>query len=73
MSDDAVTPPLRIQPSSSKQISTHAAFARTSSFLADFQQRNSALSGGDATVPAQLFKLTEALREGYEGQQKTKS
>ena len=68
--DAAVTPPLRIQPVRSKAISSQAARARLDAFLSDFQQRSTPLSGGDATVPAQLTKLRDALRD--EGGQKKK-
>ncbi|EKM50064.1 uncharacterized protein PHACADRAFT_264572 [Phanerochaete carnosa HHB-10118-sp] len=63
MSDAATTPPVRILPSKSSTISSQEAYARVSSFLEEFQQRSTPLSGGDATVPAQLSKLTTALRE----------
>jgi hypothetical protein len=63
MSDAAVTPPVRIQPGRTQTISSETAYARISSFLEEFQQRSTLLSGGDATVPAQLSKLTAALRE----------
>ena len=66
MSDAAVTPPLRIQTAPPKIISNRAAYKRIDSFLAEFQQRSTPLSGGDATVPAQLSKLRDALREEQE-------
>lgn len=66
MSDAAVTPPLRIQPSQRKTITTRAAYGRINSFLADFQQRSTPLNGGDATVPAQLSKLRDALKDERE-------
>ena len=66
MSDAAVTPPLRIQTAARKSLSTRAAYARIDTFLADFQQRSTPLNGGDATVPAQLSKLRDALREERE-------
>ena len=66
MSDAATTPPVRIQPSKSVTVSSAAAYARISSFLEELQQRSTPLSGGDATVPAQLSKLTAALREEQE-------
>ncbi|THH33331.1 hypothetical protein EUX98_g861 [Antrodiella citrinella] len=61
--DAAVTPPLRIQPVRSKTISSQAARARLDTFLSDFEQRITPLTGGDATVPAQLTKLRDALKE----------
>ncbi|KAH8104128.1 hypothetical protein BXZ70DRAFT_1005674 [Cristinia sonorae] len=61
--DAAVTPPLRIQPIRSKVISSHAACTRLDAFLSEFQQRSTPLSGGDATVPAQLTKLRDSLKE----------
>lgn len=61
--DAAVSPPLRIQPVQSKPIPSHLALARLDAFLADFQQRSTPLSGGDATVPAQLTKLKHALKQ----------
>jgi len=64
--DAAVTPPLRIQPVRSKVISSQAARARLDAFLSDFEQRSTPLTGGDATVPAQLTKLRDALREQRE-------
>ena len=63
MSDAAVVPPVRIQPGESVTISSQAAYARITSFLEDLQQRSTPLSGGDATVPAQLSKFAAALRE----------
>ncbi|TCD61800.1 hypothetical protein EIP91_007886 [Steccherinum ochraceum] len=68
--DAAVTPPLRIQPVRSKGISSHVAHTRLDAFLADFQQRSTPLSGGDATVPAQLTKLKDALKEEREARKK---
>lgn len=73
MSDAAVTPPVRIQPGAPKTISTRAAYSRIDSFLADFQQRSTPLNGGDATVPAQLSKLRDALRDEREGHEKVKA
>ena len=63
MSDAAVTPPVRIQAGQSVTISSEDAHARIASFLEGFQQRSTLLSGGDATVPAQLSKLAAALAE----------
>lgn len=61
--DAATTPPLRIQPYKAQTISNSHVQARISAFLADFQQRSTLTSGGDATVPAQLSKLQDALKE----------
>lgn len=63
MSDAAVTPPLRIVPVRSTTITSQVAYTRVASFLEDFQARSTPLNGGDATIPAQLSKLTAALRE----------
>lgn len=61
MSDAAVYPPVRIQPVANKALSAKDAHARIEAFLEEFQQRSTPLSGGDATVPAQLSKLRDAL------------
>lgn len=63
MSDAAVHPPVRIQPVERKAISAKEAHARIEAFLEEFQQRSTPLNGGDATVPAQLIKLRDALKE----------
>ena len=68
--DAAVTPPLRILPVRAKPISSQAARARLDAFLDDFQQRSTALTGGDATIPAQLTKLRDALKEEREQRKK---
>lgn len=64
--DAAITPPLRIQPYNAQQISSQVAHAKLDVFLAEFQARSNSLNGGDATVPAQLFKLRDALNEEQE-------
>ena len=61
--DAATTPPLRVQPYKAQSISHKTAEAKISAFLANFQQRSTLTSGGDATVPAQLSKLQTALQE----------
>ncbi|KAI0692444.1 hypothetical protein BC835DRAFT_56435 [Cytidiella melzeri] len=63
MSDAAIHPPVRIVPIESKTIDSQAAYARVEAFLQQFQQRSTPLNGGDATVPAQLYKLRESLME----------
>ena len=65
MSDAATHPPVRIlpDPASVQSITPSEAFARIDAFLTDFQQRSTPLNGGDATVPAQLSKVRESLRE----------
>ncbi len=65
MSDAATHPPVRIvpDPASVHSISSADAFARVDAFLQEFQQRSTPLNGGDATVPAQLSKVRESLRE----------
>lgn len=63
MSDAAIHPPVRIQPAHSRAISPQAAHARVEAFLEQFQQRSTPLNGGDATVPAQLSKLRDALAD----------
>lgn len=71
MSDAAVTPSLRIQTSAEpKSVSFRGAHARIDAFLQDFQQRSTPLNGGDATVPAQLSKLRDALKEEREASEK---
>ncbi|KAI0078719.1 hypothetical protein K474DRAFT_1619039 [Panus rudis PR-1116 ss-1] len=71
--DAAVTPPLRIQPYHVQNISASTAQARIANFLQDFQERSSPLSGGDATVPSQLSKLKDALKEEREIRKKLSS
>ncbi|CAL1714548.1 unnamed protein product [Somion occarium] len=71
--DAAVTPPLRIQPYHAQNISSSAAQVKISAFLSDFQQRSTLSSGGDATVPAQLSKLQEALQEERDTREKLAS
>ena len=65
MSDAATNPPVRIvpDPASVQTISSKDAFARVDAFLRDFQQRSTPLNGGDATVPAQLSKVRDSLKE----------
>ncbi|KAJ3491831.1 hypothetical protein NLI96_g390 [Meripilus lineatus] len=63
--DAAITPPLRVQPYNQQPISSTQAHANLHSFLSKFQDRNNH-TGGDATVPAQLQKLTDALRQEQE-------
>ncbi|GJE93207.1 hypothetical protein PsYK624_093660 [Phanerochaete sordida] len=68
MSDAATNPPVRILPSKSSTIAPQEAYTRIATFLEEFQQRSTPLSGGDATVPAQLSKLAAALREEQGGE-----
>lgn len=63
MSDAAIHPPVRIVPLSSTAIDAHTANTRIEAFLDQFQQRSTPLNGGDATVPAQLSKLRDALHD----------
>jgi hypothetical protein len=56
-------PPPRIITISSKNLSAKRAQARIQAFLDDFENRNSALKGGDKTVTVQLQKLNQALLE----------
>ncbi len=71
--DAAFTPPLRIQPYNAHPISSHVAHAKLDTFLLQFQARSNPLSGGDATVPAQLSKLRDALKEEEEVKIRLKS
>ncbi|KAL6307243.1 hypothetical protein BKA93DRAFT_95799 [Sparassis latifolia] len=63
--DAATAPPLRIQVIQSRGVSSYAAQARVHNFLAHFQDRNSAVNGGDATISAQLQKVVDALHENH--------
>jgi hypothetical protein len=64
--ETAITPPLRIQPARSTQISAKTAHVRVNQFLADFHARNIlARTQGDAAVTAQLSKLADALRQEH--------
>jgi hypothetical protein len=56
-------PPPRITTTTAKNISARRAQIRIQAFLDDFDDRNSALKGGDKTVTAQLQKLNQALFE----------
>jgi hypothetical protein len=60
---DASDPPPRITTTSSKNLSAKRAQIRIQAFLDDFENRNSALKGGDKTVTVQLQKLNQALLE----------
>lgn len=62
--DIAITPPLRVQPTSSLHVSSKAVQAQVDQFLSDFQTRHTlARTQGDATIYAQLQKLTGALKQ----------
>ncbi|KAI0041830.1 hypothetical protein FA95DRAFT_650145 [Auriscalpium vulgare] len=63
MDTSASTPPLRISSTSSKSLSAKSAQTSLVQFLGDFQERSSALNGGDNTVMVQLQKLSKALEE----------
>ncbi len=60
---DASDPPPRITTTSTKNLSAKRAQIRILAFLDDFENRNSALKGGDKTVTVQLRKLNQALLE----------
>ena len=60
---DASDPPPRITTTSTKNLSAKRAQIRIQAFLDDFENRNSALKGGDKTVTVQLQKLNQALLE----------
>lgn len=62
--DVAITPPLRVQPTSAQNISSKAVQGQVDQFLSDFQTRHTlARTQGDATIFAQLQKLTGALKQ----------
>jgi hypothetical protein len=64
MWDVQLNPPLRIQPTATKNISAKSARARVSQFLDDYQDRHvSARTQGDSTIIAQLQKLANALAQ----------
>lgn len=64
MSDIQLNPPLRIQPTTAKNVSAKSAQARVSQFLDDYQQRHVlARTQGDKTIVAQLQKLADALTQ----------
>ena len=64
MSDIQLNPPLRIQPTTAKNISAKSSQVRVSQFLDDYQQRHvSARTQGDKTIVAQLQKLADALTQ----------
>lgn len=64
MSDIQLNPPLRIQPTVTKNLSAKSAQARVSQFLDDYQERHvSARKQGDSTIIAQLQKLANALAQ----------
>lgn len=56
-------PPPRITTITSRNLSAKRAQSRIQAFLDDFENRNSALKGGNKTVTAQLQKLNQALLE----------
>ncbi|KAH9964308.1 hypothetical protein BJV74DRAFT_786493 [Russula compacta] len=56
-------PPPRITTTTSRNLSAKRAQSRIQAFLDDFENRNSALKGGNKTVTAQLQKLNQALLE----------
>lgn len=58
---DNINPPPRITATTSKNLSAKRAQTRLQAFLDDFENRNSALKGGDKTVTVQLQKLNRAL------------
>ncbi|KIK76048.1 hypothetical protein PAXRUDRAFT_171031 [Paxillus rubicundulus Ve08.2h10] len=61
--DDIAHPPVRLQANSSTPLSLKVAQARIDEFLNDFRSRSSPSKGGDATMTAQLDKLSKALKE----------
>ncbi|KAF8839379.1 hypothetical protein BDN67DRAFT_953611 [Paxillus ammoniavirescens] len=61
--DDIARPPVRLQANSSTSLSLKATQAHIDAFLNDFQSRSSPSKGGDATMTAQLDKLSKALKE----------
>ena len=72
MSDIQLNPPLRIQPTASKNLSAEDAQACVSQFLDDYQDRHvSARTQGDSAIVAQLQKLANALAQ-EQGLGKTK-
>ncbi|KAH9941977.1 hypothetical protein B0H21DRAFT_752007, partial [Amylocystis lapponica] len=52
--DAAITPPLRIQTTQAKALSSQAARVRLDDFLVSFHARNLASGGGDSTNPSTL-------------------
>ena len=64
MSDVQLNPPLRIQPTTARNILAKSAQTRVSQFLDDYQERHvSARTQGDSTIIAQLQKLADALAQ----------
>ncbi|THU98078.1 hypothetical protein K435DRAFT_38988 [Dendrothele bispora CBS 962.96] len=61
--DPPLNPPIRIQPLSSKPVSTKKAERRLDTFLKNFQERTTAAQGGNTAVTVQLQKLKDALQE----------
>ena len=61
--DPPLTPPLRIQVTSTAPISTEVTGERIARFLPDFQARSTSAQGGNTAVMVQLQKLMDALKE----------
>ncbi|KAF9224264.1 hypothetical protein BS17DRAFT_780784 [Gyrodon lividus] len=61
--DDIARPPVRLQANSSTLLPLKAAQTRIDEFLSDLLSRSSPSKGGDATMTAQLEKLSKALTE----------
>ncbi|KAI0248752.1 hypothetical protein BJV78DRAFT_770048 [Lactifluus subvellereus] len=68
---DNINPPPRITATTSKNLSTKRAQIHLQAFLDDFENRNSALKGGDKTVTVQLQKLNRALLDERQRQKAT--
>jgi hypothetical protein len=68
---DIINPPPRITATTSKNLSAKRAQTRLQAFLDDFENRNSALKGGDKTVTVQLQKLNRALLDERQRQKAT--
>jgi hypothetical protein len=73
MSDVQLNPPLRIQPTASKNLSAEGTQASVSLFLDDYHERHvSARTQGDSNIIAQLQKLANALAQERAVSGKTK-
>jgi hypothetical protein len=64
--DTPLNPPIPIQPSSAKSISSKKVEKRLDQFLNNFEARTTAAQGGNTAVTVQLQKLKDALKEELE-------
>ncbi|PPQ72866.1 hypothetical protein CVT26_003491 [Gymnopilus dilepis] len=70
--DPPLSPPIRIQPIKSTEISTKAARKNLETFLEDFSSRSTSVQGGNTAVTVQLQKLAAALKEERKREKKGK-